>query len=262
MHQIPFENLIVVYGTSLDSTKETAYKYTNNVFWDGDKGLGAARSLGVKKATSEIVAMIDSDVVLTKGWFRQLIGHFQNPKVAAVNGTCIYGHGCKPLESYWEYIRRTAPVNVGCHNTMFRREAVLKVGNFDETIQGAGEDYDLYFRLLAAGYRWVWVKEATVYHPMSMLEFLKHVRWWSRGRTATDRLYAQIADASLARVYGRLVLSIPLSVGEGLKLSFLVHPALLFYSPLINVVNVSENLRSLKNLHNTSEPSLIASKMV
>src|SRR3989337_1007606 len=76
--EIPFKNLIVVYGTSVDGTKEIAEKYTSTVFWDGDRGLGAARNLGVRKATSEIVAMIDTDVILAKGLYELMTGHFKD----------------------------------------------------------------------------------------------------------------------------------------------------------------------------------------
>jgi cellulose synthase/poly-beta-1,6-N-acetylglucosamine synthase-like glycosyltransferase len=242
---IPFENLIVIYGTSKDNTKEIAEKYATLALWDEDRGLGAARALGVQTATSEIVAMIDSDVILTKEWFWQLVKHFNDPKVAAVNGTCIFGYGCKPLEQLWEYIRRTATVNIGCHNTMFRRKAVLEVGNFNESIKGAGEDYELYYRLLKAGYKWVWVKDATVYHPMNMLQFLKHVRWWTQGRMDIDGVISQLSNTSLSRIYCRLVYNVLSSLWSGIKLSILVHPTFLFYSPLMNIVIFQENLRAL-----------------
>ena len=46
---VPYKNLIVIYGKSTDGTKEVAESFTENVFWDGDKGLGAARNLGDTK---------------------------------------------------------------------------------------------------------------------------------------------------------------------------------------------------------------------
>jgi glycosyltransferase involved in cell wall biosynthesis len=254
VHQIPFRNLIIVYGSSRDNTKSIAEKYTDKVFWDEDKGLGAARALGIEKATSEIVVMIDSDVILTNEWYNKLINHFKDPKVAAVNGTCIYGYGCKPLESLWEHIRKKATVNVGCHNTMFRRKAVLQVGNFNKTIKGAGEDYELYHRLLAAGYKWLWVREATVYHPMSMFEFLEHVRWWTQGCAHKKELLDQISTTSFLRVYCRLAYSIPASFWEAVKLASLVHPALIFYYPLINLTQVLEDLRMLAKAYNDFYP--------
>jgi GT2 family glycosyltransferase len=244
--EVPFKNLIVIYGTSVDETEKIAEKYTTKVFWDGDKGLGAARNLGIMQATSEIVAMIDADVILTKGWYEQLIEHFQNPHVAAVMGTCIYGYGYKPLQSYYEYLRHTAHQNWGCQNTMFRRETVLKVGNFDPSIKGAGEDYDLYLRLVAAGYEWYWAREATVYHPMSMSEYLKHVRWWVQGRPYMDEIVQ--GRISLLRFYGRQGLSILQAFCTGLKLFFFVHPTLLLYIPAIGTTSAFGKLEELKKV--------------
>jgi glycosyltransferase involved in cell wall biosynthesis len=78
IREVPLRDLIVIYGSSKDGTKEIAEKYAKKVFWDGDKGLGAARNLGVRKASSELVAMIDSDVILTKDWYKRLVKHFED----------------------------------------------------------------------------------------------------------------------------------------------------------------------------------------
>ena len=179
--EIPVENLIVVYGSSSDRTREVALQYTEEVYWDEDEGLGAARNLGIRKASSEIVAMVDTDVILPKGWYQNLIRHFDDNKVAAATGTCIYGYGCSPLQKWWEYFGKLADVQWGCHNVMFRRSAVLGIGNFDKRIKGAGEDYDVFKRLLEAGFKWAWAKEVVVYHPMNALEHLEHNIWWARG---------------------------------------------------------------------------------
>jgi glycosyltransferase involved in cell wall biosynthesis len=243
---VPFENLIVVFGTSRDETRETAAKYTDKVFWDEDKGLGAARSLGMRKAESEIVAMIDSDVILGENWYSQLIGHFQDPDVAAVMGTCVYGYGCKPLEAYWEYQRRNERVNWGCQNTMFRRELVLNVGNFNEQIKGAGEDYELYQRLLRASYKWLWVREASAYHPMTMIEYINHVRWWSRGKPYIDEAAQWAAKTSIFRVYSRQMLYLIESFSKGVKLSVDVDPVFLLYWPALRMIQVAEVLKGLK----------------
>jgi glycosyltransferase involved in cell wall biosynthesis len=247
IREVPFSNLIVIYGSSRDRTKVIAEKYTKNVFWDGDKGLGAARALGIKKAKSEIVAMIDADVILTEGWYHQLIGHFENPEVAAVMGTCIYGYGCKPLESYYEYLRWKEPDNWGCHNTMFRCDAILKVGNFDETIQGAQEDHDMYLRLLNAGYKWIWVRNVTVYHPMTLREHLDHVYWWCLGKLYVKIMY-QKANKSSFRLYGRFAFSVLQSFFTGVRLSINIHPIFLLYYPLVKMTCYMARVRALKNL--------------
>ncbi|MEM3549948.1 MAG: glycosyltransferase [Candidatus Bathyarchaeia archaeon] len=249
VREIPFKNLIVIYGSSKDDTKEVAEKYTNQVFWDGDKGLGAARKLGMEKATSEIVAMIDSDIILTKGWFRRLIKYFEDPKVAAVMGTCIYGYGCKPLELYHDYLRLNSREDWGCHNTMFRRSAVLEVGNFDETIQGAGEDFDLYLRLLNAGYKWVWAKEIVVYHPMNMLEYLHHVHWWAKSPHRLKYIISsQVESKSLFRFYCNQIRLILEAFWIGIWFSIKIHPSMIIYFPLIRTTVIMTRLKERARL--------------
>lgn len=246
IREVPLKNLIVVYGSSIDGTREVAEEFTNKVFWDEDKGLGAARNLGIRKATSEIVAMIDTDIVLTKEWYERLIGHFEDPKVAAVMGTCIYGYGCLPLERFWKNKTLREGENWGCHNAMFRRQIVLEVGNFDETIRGAGEDYDLYLRLLDAGYKWVWVKEVAVYHPITMWEFLKHVRWWSHNGPLMRRVMSEVTTKSMFSIFFRSARRMARAILEGLKLSIHVHPTMLLYFPLMEMATVMTVLKDLK----------------
>ena len=215
--------LIVVYGTSKDNTKEIAMRHSDSVFWDGDEGLGAARNLGMRNSTTKIVAMIDTDVVLPKDWSEKLIRHFNDPEVAAVMGTCIYGYGCLPLQKLWEYKIQ----QWGTHNVLFRRRAVIKVGSFNKSVKGAGEDYDLYSRLLKAGYKWVWDKSVIVLHPMSLIEYIRHNIWWAKG-VSSVRGEAPLSLSGLIKgiVHGFL---------EGREY-FRAHPLLLFYVPIIDAI--------------------------
>jgi glycosyltransferase involved in cell wall biosynthesis len=246
VREIPFRDLIVIYGTSNDETKEIAEKYTNKVFWDGDRGLGAARNLGIRKACSGLVAMIDSDIVLTKGWYESLIKHFEDPEVAAAMGTTIYGYGILTIQRLWEYWQRTDPEGWGCTNTVFKRDYVLKIGNFDESIRGAGEDRDLYRRILAAGYKWVWDREVVVYHPMSLLEYLNHTSWWEESAPQMHDLIVQVRTYSLFRIYCRLVYALLKSIEAGARLSRVVHPTMLFYIPMLGAVSFRAQIKGLK----------------
>ncbi len=246
--EIPFRELIVIYASSKDKTKEVAEKYTKKVFWDEDKGLGAARNLGIRKSSSELVAMIDTDVVLSKNWYKHLLRHFEDPKVAAVMGANIYGYGFPPIQRLSEYWRWRRPEDWGCINTIFRRGLVLEVGNFDETISGAGEDYDLYKRILAAGYKWVWDREVVIYHPMTLFEYLNHLRWWAESAPRMRELVDQIRFYSLFRIYLRFAYSILKSFQEGVTLSLNVQPVLLFLRPIFQIVSVTAQLKELKKM--------------
>lgn len=245
---IPHKNLIVVYGTSKDETQAVAKKYTDKVYWDEDKGLGAARNLGMAKATSEIVAMIDSDVILSENWYEQVIKPFADPRTAGAIGTCVYGYGSKLIQSYWDWIRHTGEDNIGCHNTMFRREHVLKVGNFNSAIKGAGEDFDLHRRLLKAGYKWVWVRNADVYHPMNATEYVKHLLWWSRGTPYMNDILVQLKTISLFRWYCRENLLVAKSLWVGLKNSFSENPALIVSFPATMALMAYARMTGLKAL--------------
>ena len=196
--------------------------------------------------------MIDSDVILTKEWYQQLLHAFQDDNVAAVMGTCLYGYGCKPLEAYSEYLRRKDNVNLGCSNAMFRRKTVLEIGNFNKEIKGAGEDYDLYLRLLKAGYKWVWVKQATVLHPMTLPNYLNHFRWWARGIPYIKEIKRVSVEVSLGRVYSRQFFLIIEDAVKGITLSQRVHPIWLFLSPLRRGLCVIETIKALKGLPESS----------
>ena len=226
-NEIPVENLIVIYGTSSDRTRETALKYTEKVYWDEDEGLSAARNLGIRKSSSEIVAMIDTDVILPKGWFQKLVRHFDDNKVAAATGTCIFGYGCAPLQKWWEHFGSLGQVTWGCHNVMFRRKTILSIGNFDKRIKGAGEDYDVYKRILEAGFKWVWDKEVVVHHPMNPLEYLKHNIWWAKGVTSLN----DEKPFSLSQFFFRIVFMI-----KGNMENVTIHPILSLYLPFIDVI--------------------------
>jgi cellulose synthase/poly-beta-1,6-N-acetylglucosamine synthase-like glycosyltransferase len=244
--RIPFRDLIVIYGTSNDETKEIAEKYTSKVFWDGDKGLGAARNLGIRKTSSELVAMIDTDVILPKDWYKRLMKHFEDPRVAAAMGTTIYGYGLLPIQRLWEYWRWADPLAWGCTNTIFKRDCLLKVGNFDEAIRGAGEDYDLYRRISAAGYKWVRDREVLIYHPMSLFEYFNHTGWWAEAVPLMQELIVQARTYSLFRIYCRLAYQLLKSFEDGVRLSRVVHPTMLFYTPMLETVRFRSRLKGLK----------------
>jgi cellulose synthase/poly-beta-1,6-N-acetylglucosamine synthase-like glycosyltransferase len=246
VHEVPFKDLIVIYGSSKDGTQQVAEKYTKRVFWDGDEGLGAARSLGIRKAASEFVAMIDTDVILPKDWYKHLMRHFESSKVAAAMGTTLYGYGWSPVQRYFEYSLSRMHEWWGCTNTVFKRDVLLEIGNFDERIRGAGEDYDLFRRILSAGYRWVWDREVVVYHPMSFSEYLQHTRWWAKGTPIIRELAVQARASSLLRVYCGRAYSLLISFKEGVRLSFALHPTMFFFVPLFKFVWVTAELNELK----------------
>jgi hypothetical protein len=183
----------------------------------------------MQRASAPIVAMIDSDVLLPNRWHARLLRHLRDPDVAAAMGSCIYGYGCPPLQRLWEHRCTVWQEQWGCHNVLFNRAHVLSVGNFNPAIRGAGEDLDLYRRLRAAGYRWVWDKDVVVHHRLDMLAYLRHNLWWQAGMSAVQN-DPPITPFQL----GWRVLN---AVKSGL-LTGRVHPILALYLPLVDTLRL------------------------
>ncbi|MCC2659912.1 MAG: glycosyltransferase, partial [Arthrobacter sp.] len=69
--------IIVVDGCSTDDTVDIARSLGARVLSDEGRGLPAARMLGVKNAISDVVALIDADVVLPAGALGGLLDEFK-----------------------------------------------------------------------------------------------------------------------------------------------------------------------------------------
>ncbi|HZA07838.1 MAG TPA: glycosyltransferase family A protein, partial [Nitrososphaeraceae archaeon] len=71
--EIPVRRIIIVDAGSTDKTLEIASSFDKAcVYVKPDLNLGQATKFGFSKAETEWVAIIDSDVILGRGWFDQM----------------------------------------------------------------------------------------------------------------------------------------------------------------------------------------------
>lgn len=118
-------------------------------------GPGAARNEGLRSVKTELVAFLDSDTVPPAGWIEQLAGHFDDPEVAAVAPRVRARN------------KRRSPLDMGAHPAevgpgkhvsfvpaaaLLMRRAALPYDPFDPELK-YGEDVDLIWRLIDAGWR-------------------------------------------------------------------------------------------------------------
>ena len=119
-------------------------------------GLGRALKLGVEKAKYDIIARMDSDdICLPERFELQLRYLEQNPEVDLVGGQMtefigssanIVGRREVPLDNFsiYDFMKNRCALN---HVTvMFRKEAVLKAGNYQDWFWN--EDYYLWIRMM------------------------------------------------------------------------------------------------------------------
>ena len=122
-----------------------------------ERGRGYARKVGIKKASSEFVAIIDSDDIACPNRIQDQLEYLcENPSIDVVGGYIEEFEtvpeeiiGVREVPTNPDDVERMAyyrcPIN---HPTvMFRRDAVIEVGNYRE--MEYGEDYELWCRLLA-----------------------------------------------------------------------------------------------------------------
>ena len=136
-------------------------------------GLSAARNLGAKLATGDILAYTDDDCLAEPDWLDRLAEAFDDPQWVAAGGPNIP----PPPRNRTEAVVAAAPgapVHVllddveaehlpGC-NLAIRKKALLEIGGFHAPYVAAGDDVDVCWRLREAGGRLRYAPGAMVWH--------------------------------------------------------------------------------------------------
>jgi glycosyltransferase involved in cell wall biosynthesis len=152
-----FEVLVVDNG-SRDRTPAIADSFKDRlnlkVLQQAGVRISALRNLGARAAVGDIVAFLDADCLAPPDWLDRIFA------LAPTDGAGVLGaHYLLPEDSSW--VGRTwhryqeAPKSgevshVPAGDLIMRREDLLKLGGFDETIQ-TNEDYELCERARKAG---------------------------------------------------------------------------------------------------------------
>ncbi|GAB3301735.1 mycofactocin biosynthesis glycosyltransferase MftF [Parasphingorhabdus pacifica] len=126
-------------------------------------GPAVARNAGWRRARTELVAFVDSDVVPEDGWLDHVLAQFADPEVVAVAPRVRSVFGARSLARYevdqssLDIGDQPAPVRpmsrvsyVPSAALVVRRRALEEVSGFDQRLR-FGEDVDLVWRLIARG---------------------------------------------------------------------------------------------------------------
>jgi glycosyltransferase involved in cell wall biosynthesis len=149
--------LVVVDDGSADNSFEVAGRYPGlNRLRQENRGVAAARNVGLAATSGEHVVFLDADDRLLPGALElgsELLA--RRPQVAFVAGMPrdIRGDGTviestrQPLVTQDHYLRLLEDCFIWSGSSVVHRRSALEhVGGFDESL-AAGDDYDLYLRI-------------------------------------------------------------------------------------------------------------------
>jgi mycofactocin system glycosyltransferase len=192
-------------------------------------GPGAARNTALRMIGTEFVAFLDSDCVPPPGWITALAGHFADPLVAAVAPRVVDagpGPGGSPLdlgERPAQVVPLTRVAYVPTAALVARRMALGD--GFDEALR-YGEDVDLVWRLIEAGWRVRYEPAVRVAHtePASLPALLcRRFRYGTSAAPLTRRHPGRVAPLMLqpwpAITMAALLARRPLAAGATFTIS-------------------------------------------
>ncbi|WP_246696195.1 glycosyltransferase family 2 protein [Mesorhizobium sp. SARCC-RB16n] len=208
------EEVIVVDNASRGSeTREVALAAGAIYVREDRPGLDIARNRGALRASSEIVAYTDDDVLLHPQWLERLVTAFDSPSIGAVTGLVlpaeIATEAQRYFETFWSFgqgytsqIFRAADFAASRHEVFpawkvgagasmaFRRDVFDRAGLFDERLDvgqaGCSGDSEYWYRLLANGYdcRYQPTSVAFHFHRRTMEGLAKQIYFYMRGHAA------------------------------------------------------------------------------
>lgn len=138
--------IIIADANSTDKTREIAKSYGCIVVDGGLPAVG--RNRGAEIANGEILLFLDSDLILTEGYLKEVITEFESNELGLAITQMI------PLSSKWIHkiiheisnkflvaVESIKPSGAGCCGIISKKELHQKVDGFDESLD-FGEDTD------------------------------------------------------------------------------------------------------------------------
>lgn len=173
----PSELVLVCDGDLTPDLEEVIAKYQNNypevlkVYRKENGGLGKALNYGLTKCQYNLIARSDSDDVCAKDRFKLQVEYLENnPDIAVVGGSIQefkeepsipFRRKDNPATPDGAYNKAKVCNPLNHMTVMFRRDVILGLGSYRDVPYL--EDYDLWIRLLIAGYKVSNINEIMVY---------------------------------------------------------------------------------------------------
>ncbi len=151
--------IIVIDNASTDRTGEIARKYKNvKVIYEGRKGVMHARQRGFKESSGDLIAFVDADSHIPKGWYDAIVKEFKNENLVCLSGRNLYYDMSKRhnflIFIFWSLAKAThyfLGYMAVFNNLVIRRDTLIKMGGLDTSIEFYGDDTNTARRAHAFG---------------------------------------------------------------------------------------------------------------
>lgn len=171
------------------------------------RGAGAARNVGLREASHELVLMTDDDCTVDKRWVRFAEHHMEANPGALVTGQVLAPDNSDKTPSTIndpEASELTGEVHCGrlfTGNAVVERLALMQFGGFDERLRPAAEDNDLCYRWLRSGRSLHYEPDLVVWHQdwRSKAELRELYGRYGRGQGVFYAKHLSRGDATMLR---------------------------------------------------------------
>lgn len=223
---------LIVDNASTDDTAEVARELCRRhdpvlkYVFEPQGGKSQALNTGIAVTTGELVGMLDDDEEIDPGWLKVVADAFGDARIDFAGGPYVPRWAIHPPE--WvpeQYLGvvgwadnglKTAPFNASFPgilkggNAVIRRSVLARVGGYathlgptPEYRLMSCEDEDMYFRLLGAGARGVYLPGMVVYHHVGGERLTRsYFRRWCFWRGVSQGLRDRETRAAIPRVLG------------------------------------------------------------
>ncbi len=173
-----FDEIIVIDGKSTDDTANIVKKFKGVKFiqlgYDPERI--AKRNIAWKASKGNIIAFIDSDLVLVKDWLKEVLKGFDQGHVAVVDRRAVYKpttYIAKMNDHFFDlrFTEKYKPFTAW----VIQRDVFEKLGGLDESAIGF-EDINLGDALYKSGYDIYFAQKAIAYHKGEPTNFRTEMR--------------------------------------------------------------------------------------
>jgi len=184
-----FETILVDNGSEDGSIEfvEKNFPAVKIIKLNKNEGFCRGNNIGLQHSSGDFIALLNNDTLVDMHWLEELFKAMTKHSHVGICASCIVnyyfrdildtagdgfdlcGVGYKVGEGMpvTEFRKKRYVFGACAGAVLYRRSMIDDIGFFDERFFAVGEDLDLSFRAILAGYKCLYVPDAVVYHKVN-----------------------------------------------------------------------------------------------